>query len=388
MTHERTVRPRIRLGIVGGGQGSFIGSAHRRAARLDDAFELVAAAPSSDPARACDSAAELRLPAHRAYARFEEMAEREGGPDPGIDAVVIVTPNHLHAPVARAFLERGVDVICEKPVATSLAQAEALRELAHRHGRIFVVTHTYAGYPAVRHARHLVARGAIGEVRFVHVEYAQEWLARPVERDGQKQAAWRTDPEQAGPAGALADIGSHAFHLATHVTGLRVQSVCAEVATVVPGRRLDDHVQAMLRLQGGARGLLWASQVAAGERNALRLRVYGSLGSLAFDQEQPDRLVHAPLDDAPRVLVRGAFPADSPGAAATRLPAGHPEGYFEAMANLYAGFAELWHARREGRAPDATAADTPQAQDGRDGMAFIEAVLRSHTQGQAWVPLA
>ncbi len=381
-------RPRrIRLGMVGGGEGSFIGSAHRVAWRFDDSFEFVAGCLSSDASRNRASAAALGLDPARTYDRFEEMAERESRAGSGIDAVVIVTPNHLHAPVASAFLERGIDVVCDKPVAVSLDEADALQALAARLGRLFVVTYTYAGYPAVRQARQMVADGAVGEVRFVHVEYAQEWLARPVEREGQKQAAWRTDPRQAGPAGALGDIGTHAFHLLTHVTGCAVEAVSAELRSFVPGRALDDHVQAMLRLGGGASGVLWASQVAAGEKNALRLRVYGSRGSLAFDQERPDELVHASLDGDTRVLRRGSFAAGSPGALATRLPAGHPEGYFEALARLYADFAELWQARQEGRPPAAAAAATPQIADGRAGMAFVDAVLRSHAAAQAWTRL-
>jgi len=379
-------RRRIRLAMVGGGEGSFIGAAHRVAARLDDQFELVAGAFSSDPARALGSGIVMRLPSDRCYGGFEEMVAREAQRQDGADVVAILTPNHLHARVATACLQHGLDVICEKPLAVSLAEADALVQLSAAQQRLFTVTHTYAGYPAIRHARELVASGALGELRVVQVEYAQEWLATDLEQTGHKQASWRTDPAQAGPAGALGDIGTHAFHLLGYVGGVPVEEVCAEVHTFVPGRQLDDHVQAMLRLQGGARGMLWASQVASGEHNALRLRLYGSRGSIRFDQEVPDSLWFAPLGEPAQHLRRGALSSQS-AAAATRLPPGHPEGWYEALAQLYRDFAELWHARAEARVPPAWALATPQLHDGRHGLAFIDAVLRSHSAGQRWMTL-
>ena len=379
-------RRRIRLAMVGGGEGSFIGAAHRVAARLDDQFELVAGAFSSDPARALASGVAIGLPGERCYGGFEQMVASEAQRQDGAEVVVIVTPNHLHAEVATACLQHGRDVICEKPLAVSLAQADALVQLAATQQRLFTVTHTYAGYPAIRHARELVASGALGELRVVQVEYAQDWLATGLEHNGHKQAGWRTDPAQAGPAGALGDIGTHAFHLLSYVGGIAVEQLCAEVHTFVPGRQLDDHVQAMLRLQGGARGMLWASQVVTGEHNALRLRLYGSRGSLRFDQEVPDSLWFAPLGEPTQHLRRGALKSPS-AAAATRLPPGHPEGWYEALAQLYRDFAELWHACAEARVPPPWALATPQLHDGRQGLAFIDAVLRSHRAGQCWVSL-
>ena len=382
-------RRRIRLAMVGGGEGSFVGAAHRVAARLDDCFELVAGAFSSDPARALASGIAIGLPGDRCYGGYggyEQMVASEARRDDGAEVVAILTPNHLHASVATACLKHGLDVICEKPLAVSLAEADALVQLSAAQQRLFIVTHTYAGYPAVRHARELVAGGALGELRVVQVEYAQDWLATDLERTGHKQAGWRTDPAQAGPAGALGDIGTHAYHLLGYVGGAAVEQVCAEVHTFVPGRPLDDHVQALLRLQGGARGMLWASQVASGEHNALRLRLYGSRASIRFDQEEPDTLWFTPLGEPAQRLRRGAL--DSPGAAAaTRLPPGHPEGWYEALAQLYRDFAELWHARAEARVPPPWAQATPQLADGRQGLAFIDAVLRSHRAGQRWVSL-
>lgn len=374
---------RIRLGMVGGGEGSFIGAAHRVAARLDDEYELVAGALSSDLERSRASGAALRLAPERCYGDYREMARAEARRADGIDVVAIVTPNHLHVPVARAFVDAGIHVICDKPLAVSLAEAAALREQVQRSGLLFMVTHTYAGYPMVRHARELVASGELGEIRVVQVEYAQDWLAEPLEHSGHKQAAWRSDPQRAGPAGALGDIGTHAYHLAGYVSGLEVERLAAELHSFVPGRTLDDHVQVMLRYQGGARGMLWASQVAVGNANRLQLRVYGSRGGLHFDQEQPEQLRFTRLGQAAQCIRRGATDARGAAAAAARLPAGHPEGYFEAFAQLYRDFAAAWRGRVGGDARQPAA--FPDIEDGYRGMRFIDAVLRSHAGDGAWV---
>ena len=365
--------------MVGGGDGSFIGAAHRIAARLDDQFELLAGALSSTPERSHASAAKLHIAPARSYADYGAMAAAEAQREDGIDAVVIVTPNHLHMPVAQAFVEQGIHLICDKPMATSLAEAQALAQAVRERGLLFLLTHTYAGYPMVRQARERVAAGELGALRSVQVEYAQDWLGEPVEHLGNKQAEWRADPRRAGPAGALGDIGTHAYQLACYVSGLTVRELSAELSTFVPGRMLDDHVQAMLRFEGGARGMLWASQVASGACNALRLRVYGTRGSLHFDQEQPEQLWLAPLGEPARLLRRGMPPQSAGQALASRMPAGHPEGYFEAFAELYRDFAHAW---RGGQSPD-----MPGLQDGLDGMAFIEAVLSSHQQNAGWVRL-
>ncbi|WP_025601218.1 Gfo/Idh/MocA family protein [Burkholderia sp. WSM2230] len=377
---------RLRLGMVGGGQGAFIGAVHRIAARLDDRFELVAGALSSDPQRARESAAQAGIA--RSYDDWREMARAEAAREDGIDAVAIVTPNHLHAPVATAFLEAGVHVVCDKPLAISLAEGEALAKLAREKNRLFALTHTYSGYPLVRHAREMIEAGELGQIRVVQVEYAQDWLAEPVENGGlNKQAGWRTDPALAGPAGCLGDIGTHAYHLAAFVTGMTPVALSAELHTFVPGRRIDDHVQAMLRYANGARGMLWASQVASGAENALRLRVYGTKASLAFDQEQPNELWFTPLGGTAQRLTRARVSGAS-AAHATRVPAGHPEGYLEAFAQLYKDAALQIEALDEGRALPAESLLLTTVEDGVAGLRFIDAVLASTAANGHWREIA
>ena len=377
---------RLRLGMVGGGQGAFIGAVHRIAARLDDRFELVAGALSSDPERARQSAAEAGIA--RSYDDWREMAREEAARDDGIDAVAIVTPNHLHAPVATAFLEAGIHVVCDKPLAISLAEGEALAKLTREKNRLFALTHTYSGYPLVRHAREMIEAGELGQIRVVQVEYAQDWLAEPIENGGlNKQAGWRTDPALAGPAGCLGDIGTHAYQLAAFVTGMTPVALSAELHTFVPGRRIDDHVQAMLRYANGARGMLWASQVASGAENALRLRVYGTKASLAFDQEQPNELWFTPLGAAAQRLTRARVSGAS-AAHATRVPAGHPEGYLEAFAQLYKDAALQIEALNEGRALPPESLLLTTVDDGVAGLRFIDAVLASSAADGQWREIA
>jgi predicted dehydrogenase len=374
---------KLRLGMVGGGQGAFIGAVHRIAARLDDRFEVVAGALSSDPQRAEASAREAGIA--RSYADWREMAQAEAArKDDGIDAVAIVTPNHLHAPVATAFLEAGIHVICDKPLAVSLAEGQALAKLAREKNRLLALTHTYSGYPMVRHARELVEAGELGDIRVVQVEYAQDWLSEPLETTGtNKQAGWRTDPQLAGPAGCLGDIGTHAYHLAGFVTGILPESLSAEVHTFVPGRRVDDHVQAMLRYRNGARGMLWASQVASGAENALRLRVYGTKAGLAFDQENPNDLWLTPLGGASQRLTRGRVKS-AIAAHATRVPPGHPEGYLEAFAQLYVDAALQIEALEAGKPLPKESLLLTTVDDGVAGLHFIEAVLGSSAAQGAW----
>lgn len=374
---------RLKLGMVGGGQGAFIGAVHRMAARIDDRFELVAGALSSDPQRAHDSARDAGIA--RSYADWREMARAEAARDDGINAVAIVTPNHLHAPVATAFLEAGIHVICDKPLAVSLAEGIALAKLARDTQRLFALTHTYSGYPLVRHARELVEAGELGTVRVVQVEYAQDWLAEPIEAAGtNRQAAWRTDPALAGPAGCLGDIGTHAWHLASFVSGMTPSSLAAELHTFVPGRRIDDHVQAMLRYPNGARGMLWASQVASGAENALRVRVYGTKANLAFDQEAPNELWLTPLGGAAQRLTRARVQG-AVAAHATRVPAGHPEGYLEAFAQLYKDAALQIEAIDAGRPVPDESRLLPTVDDGVAGLRFIEAMIASDRASGAWV---
>ncbi len=320
------------------------------------------------------------------------MAEAEARREDGVDVASVVTPNHLHHAAARAFLDRGIPVICDKPLTTSLADARDLREAVSASGVPFVLTHNYTGYPLVRQAREMVRSGELGTIRVVQVEYPQEWLTSALEesgqgKNGQKQAAWRTDPARSGPAGSVGDIGTHAHNLAEFVTGLRLETVAADLATFVPGRRLDDNANMLLRFEGGARGMLWCSQVAPGNENGLRLRVYGERGSLAWRQEHPNQLKLAEPGQPARILFRGAPGLDAAAQRATRLPSGHPEGYLEAFAQLYADAAELLWAWKEGRAPDPAALLVPSVEEGVRGVAFITAAVESSRNDAAWTRL-
>jgi predicted dehydrogenase len=378
---------RIRLGMVGGGEGAFIGAVHRIAARLDDQYVLLAGALSSTPEKARRSGRALGLAEDRIYDDHEAMARAESQRADGIEAVVVVTPNHVHAPVARAFLEAGIHVICDKPVTVRSEDARQLAELARRRGLIFAVTHNYSAYPMVRMARELVRQGRLGDIRVVQVEYAQDWLTEPVERSGEhKQAAWRTDPAQAG-GGAIGDIGSHAWHLADYVSGLALEQVCAELSSCVPGRGIDDNVQVMMRYAGGARGSLWASQVAPGHLNDLRLRVFGSQGGLEWRQEHPNQLRYTPLGQPTQLLERAGAGFLHAGQRLNRLPGGHPEGYLEAFASLYADVAAHLVQARAGGLPADPDSHFPTIDDGLRGVQFIEAVQHSARQGGQWVPL-
>jgi predicted dehydrogenase len=379
---------RLRLGMVGGGDGAFIGAVHRIAARLDDCYQVVAGALSSDPERARSSGAAIGLEPDRSYSDYREMARLEAAREDGIDVVAIVTPNHLHAPVATAFLEAGIHVICDKPLGISLAEGEALAALARARGRVFALTHTYTGYPMVRHARELVDSGAIGEVRLVHVEYAQDWMAELENQSAEFQSTnWHNDPKRAGPTGCTSDIGTHAFQLAGFVSGIQPDQIMAELHSFTPERILDDHVQVMLRYPNGARGMLWASQMATGCENALKLRVFGTKASLAFDQENPNELWLTPQGGSAQRLTRGRV-SSAAAQAATRVPSGHPEGYLEAFAQLYRDAAAQIHAIDTGVAPPETSTWLPTVADGVAGMKFIDAVLESHAAGSRWVPLA
>ena len=379
--------PRIRLGMVGGGQGAFIGEVHRFAARLDDRFEFCAGALSADPARARESARELGIAADRTYVSFEEMARVESQREDGVRAVAIVTPNHLHFEPAKALLAAGIHVICDKPLTNDYAQAQELAEIVSRSKAQFAVTYNYSGYPLVREARHLVSSGALGAIRLVQVEYPQDWLATNIEASGQKQAAWRTDPARAGEGGSIGDIGTHAFHLAGFVCGMQPTSLLADLTAFVPGRVLDDNAHILLRYASGARGMLWASQVAAGQENALRLRVYGEAGSLEWFQENPNQLIHRPLGEPMRTLTRGGSGLSA--GVATRIPAGHPEGFIEGFATLYSDFADLiatGNANRDSNEEDPSRL-LPTVADGVKGVRFVAAAVESMANGSSWVTL-
>jgi predicted dehydrogenase len=374
---------RIRYGMVGGGEGAFIGAVHRLAARMDDHYELVAGALSASPERAVRSARGLGLAADRCYADYAAMAAAEQARRDGIEAVAIVTPNHIHAPAATAFLKAGIHVICDKPLTTTLKDALALQKLVRSSGLVFCVTHNYTGYPMVRHARQMVAEGALGEIRVIQVEYPQDWLTEPIEKTGQKQAAWRTDPRRSG-GGAIGDIGTHAHNLAMFVSGLELEAVLADVDSFVKGRKVDDNVNVLLRFKGGAKGMLWASQVAVGNENNLKLRVYGSKGGLEWHQEHPNHLHWFPYGKPPMLLTRGSPAANASAGRVTRVPPGHPEGYLEGFANIYAEAAAAIRAARNRKKPD-KAVVFPTVADGVKGVAFIEAVLKSSAKGGKWV---
>ena len=384
-SQARPTGRRLRLGMVGGGQGAFIGAVHRFAARMDDRYELVAGAFSSTPERSKASGAELGLDPARCYGSFAEMAEAEKGREDGIDVVSIVTPNDMHWPAAREFLERGIHVICDKPLTTILADAQALARMVERSGCVFVLTHNYTGYPMVRQARAMIEEGLLGRIRVVQAEYAQDWLTTKVEDTGHKQAAWRVDPKRSGPAGCTGDIATHAMNLAAFISGLRLESLAADLASFVEGRVLDDNAHIMLRFEGGAKGMLWASQVAPGNENVLRIRVYGEKGGLTWAQEDPNYLHFAPYGEPPRLISRAGAGSAPVAGRVTRIPSGHPEGYLEGFANIYTDAAELIRARLEGREPDAGALLVPTVQDGVVGVKFIEAVVESSGRNGAWV---
>lgn len=377
-------RKRIRLGMVGGGVGAFIGAVHRIAARLDDHYELVAGALASTPERARQSGQELGLAPDRIYDSWEDMVRGETGRPDGIEAVSIVTPNNAHYAPARAFLEAGIHVICDKPLTSTLEDARALAGVQPKNGAKFLLTHNYTGYPLVRQARELVRSGALGEIRVVQVEYPQDWLTEPAERAGSKQAEWRTDPARSGAGGCIGDIGTHAYNLARFVTGLRTEAVSADLTTFVPGRQLDDNVQMMLRFTNGARGMLWASQVAVGNENGLQLRVYGERGGLEWRQDNPNYMWFAEFGKPRRQLTRGGA-IDGPPAPAmgVRIPSGHPEGYLEAFATLYSQFAEM--IRGQGQDYEGL---LPTLADGVEGMEFIAAAIRSSRDNGRWTKLS
>lgn len=368
----------IRWGMVGGGINGFIGEVHRLAARLDGGFSLEAGCFSSDVERNRASGALFGVSAERIYDDFANMARRETERADGIQAVSIVTPNHLHFAVARAFLEAGIDVICDKPLCTTLREARELEDIARDNGQRLAVTYNYTGNAMMRLARQLVAEGALGQLRLVQVEYIQDWLTRNIEQAGQKQASWRTDPQQAGRAGCLGDIGVHAYNLVRFVTGLRAERVCADLTSFVPGRQVDDNIQATLDFGDGIRGSLWASQVAVGSENALRLRLIGERASLSWEQEHPNQLQFTEYGTAPRILSRNGAGFPPSLQHLCRVPAGHPEGYLEAFANLYG---EIRRGLRSGKG------DYTDVSDAVADLAFIEACLASQDNDNRWCPL-
>jgi predicted dehydrogenase len=370
--------------MVGGGRDAFIGGVHRIASRIDDRYELVAGAFSSTPEKSKASAADLGVAPDRAYGDFVEMAKREARLKNGIEAVAIVTPNHMHYPAAREFLKRGIHVICDKPLTSTLADAKKLAKAVEASGSLFVLTHNYSGYPMIRQAREMVTKGDLGDIRIVQMEYPQDWLASAEEEHGNKQAEWRTDPKRSGLGGAIGDIGTHAFHLGNFVTGLETDSLNADLDSFVSGRQLDDNCHVLLRYKGGAKGMLWASQVAPGHENGLMLRIYGTKGALEWVQKDPNYLWHSPLGEPRRLITRGGAGAGSAAARVTRIPGGHPEGYLEGFATIYTEAAEAIRAHQAGEPiPDTVLC--PNINDGLAGVAFVTACVDSSKRGGSWV---
>ncbi len=375
---------RVRLGMAGGGQGAFIGAVHRMAARMDDEYDLCAGVLSSNPRRALASAREIGLAEDRSYEDVTSMVAAESARDDGIEAISIVTPNNVHFPVAKACLEASIHVICDKPITVTCGEADELIALAKAQNRILAVTHNYSAYPMIRQAREMIDAGELGDIRIVQAEYAQDWLTEAVEQSGNKQVGWRTDPAQSGAGSCIGDIGTHAYHLACFVTGLELESLCADLSTFVSGRRLDDNANVLMRFKGGAKGSLWGSQVAPGNENGLTLRVYGTRGGLSWRQENPNELEFSPFGEFPRRITRGSPGACSAAAAATRIPAGHPEGDLEGFATLYKEIAVAIRAVRSGTTSTGL---FPRGEDGRKGIAFVEDAVISSNDGSVWVNL-
>ncbi len=376
----------IRLGMVGGGNDAFIGAVHRIAARIDGDFQFIAGALSSTKEKAIASGQALGLAPDRTYSDFWSMAIREARLKDGIQAVAIVTPNHMHYPAAREFLKRGIHVICDKPLTATLSDARKLVKLAANSKALFVLTHNYTGYPMVRQARDMIANSELGEIRVVQAEYPQDWLTEAEEDHANKQAEWRTDPARSGLGGCIGDIGTHAHNLMEFVTGLNTVAVAADLQSFVPGRRLDDNAHVMLRFAGGARGMMWSSQVAPGNENGLKIRVYGSKGGLEWAQEEPNHLWYTPFGEPKRLLTRGGAGATAVSTRLTRTPAGHPEGYLEGFANIYAEAARAIRCHLKGEEVPADVC-YPTIQDGLKGVEFVQACVNSSSRNASWVTL-
>jgi predicted dehydrogenase len=376
---------RLKYGMVGGGPASFIGEVHRKAIGLDGMAEIAAGSFSKTFGKTLETGALLGIEESRLYPDFETMAEKESRrPDP-IDFVVIVTPNAQHYAAAKAFLSRGINVACDKPLSFEVAEAEELAMLARHKGLLFCVTYTYTGYPAIKHAREMIMRGDIGAIRFVNAEYPQEWLSTAIEKDGQKQASWRLDPMQSGKSNCVGDIGSHVENLVSYVTGLKIASMCARLDSFVPGRALDDNASILVNYRGGAKGLYWASQVAVGYDNALRLRVFGATGSIQWSQENPNYLVVSRLGQPSTTLSRGRDGFYPHAQGYSRIPSGHPEGYFEAFANIYKAFIAAISKKESGMSLSDEDMDFPGAEDGVSGVRFIGKCVDSSRKGAVWL---
>lgn len=380
---------KLKMGMIGGGTGAFIGAVHRMAAALDNEIELVGGAFSSDPQKSRESGKTLRLPPERVYNSFKEMILQEKTLPEGqrMDFVSIVTPNYMHFEPARLALENGFHVVCDKPMTFNLAQARKLEQIVKKRGLIFALTHNYTGYPMVKEARAIARSGKIGRIRKIVVEYPQGWLATKIEDSGQKQASWRTDPNKAGASCCLGDIGTHAENLAEYITGLHISELCADLTTFVPGRKLEDDGNVLIHFDNGARGVLYASQISVGEENALHIRVYGEKGGLEWDQQEPNSLIVKWIDRPMEIMRTSVGQLSDAAKFNTRLPPGHPEGFIEALANIYRNFALTVKCRLAGVKPKPQYLDFPTVKDGVRGMAFIETAVESAKKGSKWICL-
>lgn len=383
---------KLKMGLIGGGAGAFIGPVHVKAARLDGAIELVAGAFSRDPEKSKQAGTAYRIDERRAYGSYTEMIDKELALSEAerIDFVTIATPNNSHFPIARDFLQAGFHVVCDKPMTVNVQEARQLVDIVAASGKLFCLTHNYTGYPMVKLARDIARSGELGEIRKVVVQYPQGWLSTPLEQSGQKQASWRTDPTQSGGTGSIGDIGTHAENLAEYITGLQITHICADLTSFVPGRRLDDDGNCLLRFDNGAHGVLHVSQIAAGEENNLAIWVYGEKAGLEWHQEEPNELRVRRADRPMEIWKRGnPYVAEKSPAAArcTRLPSGHPEAFLEAFANIYCNFADTLRAHLAGKQADPLALDFPTVHDGLRGMLFIETVLLSAKSKEKWTAM-
>ncbi|MGD9046896.1 MAG: Gfo/Idh/MocA family oxidoreductase [Anaerolineae bacterium] len=383
-----TFERKLRMGMVGGGRDSFIGSVHHKGATMDGGVALVAGALSSTPAKAAQSARDLYIPEDRTYGTWEEMLERECAlpEEERLDFVSIVTPNHLHFPIAKAFVEAGFNVVLDKPMVHTSEQAASLIDAVEKAGNVFAVTYNYTGYPMVKQARHMVRQGMLGEIRKVIVEYSQSWLLTKLEDTGHKQADWRTDPERAGLGGAIGDIGTHAENLLSTITGLELEEICADLTSFLPGRLLDDDAMVLLRFTNGAKGFLTASQISAGYENNFNIRIFGTKAGLTWHQEHPNYLTYAPADEPVQVLSRGNDYLCEAAQRAARLPWGHPEAFFEAFANIYLNATDTMRARMMNQEPDELELDFPTVYEGARGVFFVEKVVESSMSDRKWTP--
>lgn len=377
---------KIKLGMVGGGEGAFIGEVHRIAARMDERFHLCAGALCSDPERSLKSALDLGLPEDRSYSDYKEMAISESQRDDGINFVSIVTPNHLHHPIAKAFLEVGINVICDKPMTMNSEEAQELIDISESSDLIFAVTYNYSGYPLIREAREIIKKGELGSIRIIKVEYIQDWLTEPIENTGQKQASWRVDPKKSGIGGSIGDIGTHAFHLAHFVTQQLPNKISADLSCFVEGRELDDNAHILMRYESGAKGMIWSSQVAPGNENNLKIQIYGEKGGLIWQQENPNELILNLLNQPSRRLTRGSSFVGDQSARLTRIPAGHPEGYLEGFANIYREVADEFSEKISGK-PISKDILYPTSREGLYGVSFIEAAIESNSKDSVWTDL-